>query len=408
MTVTLTVRAVEALKPTEKQRDIWDAVVPGLGVRVSPGGQRTYFIRYRHGGKHRRLVVGKHPHLALADARDKARELLARAHAGDDPATARRAARAKAPTFRDLVAEVMAAKASRTRPSTQRERQRVAACDLLPVWGDRPAASITRRDVVELLDTILRRGAPTQANRTFSAIRAIFNEGLRRGFPGLTVNPAAMLPRPAEEKPRDRFLDRRELAVVWQATEWEALVTRGIFRLALLTAQRIGNVRALRWDQIDASDVWRIPAAAFKGRRAHWVPLSAEALAELDALRPLTGGDEFAFPGRADGKTGHVTSTNSALDRLVARSGLPTWTAHDFRRTFRTHATRPATPSDPRDPAGLGVAPWIADAVLGHREQSLGFGTYTGEQASYLLSEKRDALQRWGAFVADAVQDGGA
>jgi integrase len=141
------------------------------------------------------------------------------------------------------------------------------------------------------------------------------------------------------------------------------------------------------------------------------VPLSAEALAVLKELRPLTGEGTYVFPSRFtedDGKRRpYIASTNKAMQRIRDRTEIPAWTVHDFRTTFRTHATRAEKPAHKRDPAGLGVAPTIADAVLGHKEASLGFDRYTAEPERYLLSEKRDALDRWGRFVIRAVNKKG-
>ena len=64
----------------------------------------------------------------------------------------------------------------------------------------------------------------------------------------------------------------------------------------------------------------------------------------LEEVRKLTGAEDYAFPGRSDGKRPHLTSTNKALQRIRARTKLPTWTVHDFRTTFRTHATRAEKP----------------------------------------------------------------
>jgi len=257
--------------------------------------------------------------------------------------------------------------------------------------------------VVQLVERIERRGAPVMANRVLAAIKVLFNEGLRRGFATLEANPAHLVQPPGEEGSRGRYLTRDEIRTLWEATEEEAPLMRTVFRFTLLTAARVGSVCALRWADIDEADVWRIPAPAFKGRRPHMVPLSTEALAVLDEMRALTGGDLYAFPGRTDGKAPHVVSTNRALQRIRKRTEIPQWTVHDFRTTFRTHATRAQTPDHASDPAGLGVAPHVADAVLGHKEASLGFDRYTAEPERYLLSEKREALARWGAFVAAVV-----
>jgi integrase len=247
------------------------------------------------------------------------------------------------------------------------------------------------------------------ANRTLALIRLLYNEGMVREFPGVTMNPAHKLEPPGEEHGRDRYLTTTEIKAVWDATAWETPIMKVIFRVTLLTAQRVGSVCAMRWADIDDADVWRIPPERFKGRRPHMVPLSDEVLDVLAELRPLTGGGAYVFPSRfpEDGEKHkpYIASTNKALQRIRDRTDIPLWTVHDFRTTFRTHATRPEKPGDKRDPAGLGVAPTIADAVLGHKEASLGFDRYTAEPERYLLSEKRDALARWGRFVLAAVAD---
>ncbi len=402
--VGLTPRRVAALTTDQVQAEYWDDVVAGLALRVGRGGTKAYIIRYRCNGKHRRLKLGTHPHLTLAEARKAARARLQQAQAGEDPAETQRERRRHDTTFAALAAEVLEAKASETREKTRRERQRIVDTELLPHWKNRPAASITRRDVVHLVERIAAR-APVMANRTLAAVKVIFNEGLRREFPTLEANPAHLV-EPRDESARGRFLERAEVRTLWTALESERLLPRALFRLTLLTAQRVGSVCAMRWSDIDDADVWRIPPMSFKGKRPHLVPLSAEALAVLEEVRQFTGGDEYVFPGRADGKRGpHIVSVNKALQRIRERTELPAWTIHDFRTTFRTHATRAQSPAHKKDPAGLGVAPNIADAVLGHKEASLGFDRYTAEPERYLLAEKRDALARWGAFVAKIVAE---
>jgi integrase len=404
-TRTLTPRGLAALRTDAAQLEVWDDIVPGLAVRVGRGGTKAFVVRYRHGGRHRRLTLGKFPRMSLADARTAARKALQRAQEGEDPAEDRRRSRSDDRTFGALATEVLRVKAGKLRPSTLRQYRQVLDAELLPVWKNRQVSSITRRDVVLLLERIGAR-APVQSNRTLAVIRAVFNTGLKRGFPGLAANPAHMLEAPHEEQGRDRYLDRPELRTLWRALEWEAPLWRAVFRLALLTGARMGNVCALRWADIDGADVWRIPAAQFKGKREHWVPLSAQALAVLAEMRKLTGEDEYAFPGRNGAAQDHVTNYNGALLRIRDRAKLDDWNPHDFRTTARTWMTRARKPAHKSDPAGCGIAPHVADAVLGHAESSLGFRRYTGDAPTYMLSEKRAALEAWGKFVAAAVKGG--
>src|SRR5690625_4589316 len=138
----LTARAVAAYTTDRTQEDVWDELVPGLALRVGRTGSKTWMVRYRANGRHRRMKLGTYPHLSLADARERARRALADAQAGEDPAADRQLRRSVDATFGALVEEVLEVKARETREKTQRERRRIANKDLLPAWKDRPAGSI--------------------------------------------------------------------------------------------------------------------------------------------------------------------------------------------------------------------------------------------------------------------------
>lgn len=396
--IRLTAKGIEALTTELPQEDFWDTVTPGLLLRISGAtGKKTWMVRYRVSGKQRRQKVGTTERMTLANARDEARDILKRADAGEDPAQKREDQRQGLHTFGEMAEEVLKARALRTRGRTQGERTRILERELLPTWEDRLVDSITRREVFHLVEAIALRGSPVLANRTLSLVRLIFNDGLRRGFPTLEANPAHLIQPPGLEEGRERFLEPPEIKAVWTATEEESPLIRGIFRLALLTAQRIGSVTALRWDAI-SGDIWTIPASDFKGKRAHLVPLSPEALDVLDELREVAMGG-WVFPARVGTKSPHITNTAGSLARIRENAKIPPWTAHDFRTTFRTHALRSREPNGGGEAAGLGIDARIADTVLGHKESSVGFVHYAGDKLNYLIHEKREALRRWGAFV---------
>ena len=386
----LSARGIMALGTDGAREEFWDTVTPGLVLRVNgESGAKTWSVRYRMNGTRRRQKLGSYPTLSLAEARAAAREVQRQADAGEDPAMERADRKAGRYTFKELADEVLEARAMRTREATQRERTRLFGKELLPKWGNRRAADITRREVVHLVEDIATGGAPIVANRTLSLIRLIFNDGLRRGFPTLEANPAHLVEPPAEEVGRDRYLTQEEIKAIWQATRDETLATRGAFRLALLTGQRIGSVCAIRWDGI-TGDLWTIPPEHFKGKRSHVVPLSIEAFEVIDELRGTADSDTWVFPSRAEAKRPYLTNMAGSLSRVRKKTLMPSWTVHDFRTAFRTHAVR-AT-----EDGGLGVPGHVADAVLGHKEATLGFERYTGDRDRYLLHEKRAALQKWG------------
>ena len=416
----LTDKGVRALKTDRAQEDFWDTLTPGLHLRVSGRtGRKTWFVRYRAEGTHRRMKLGTYHEdanpelgiLGLADARKRAREALAVADAGEDPALQRvEEGQDEDTSFQGMAREALTKLARKgrggkpTRRSTQRERERMLERELLPHWQGREAGSITRREVLHLVEGIAERGAPVQANRTLALIRVLYNQALKRDFPGVEFNPAHMIDPPGVEEARDRYLKWEEFPVVWKTTEEENPLTRGAFRLTLFTAQRIGSVLAMRWDGIteDGSGyVWRIPEEHFKGRRPHLVPLSPEAMTVVNEIREVQTSDEWVFPSREDARRPHLSNMNGALARIRRRSGLDHWTLHDFRTTFRTWATRSKSA---KPHPGLGAPGHVADAILGHKEASLGFDRYTGSKTRYLLAEKREALVVWGQFIRKVVK----
>jgi integrase len=392
----LTDRSVQALTANGSGPiEHWDTNTPGLCLRVG-ATTKVWYVRYRFGDRHRRMKLGTFPRLSLSGAREKARDALAAADAGEDPAAERAEKRDGSRSVAALCAEVLEARRGKVREVTRQEYSRLIARDVLPVWGAREAGAVTRRDVVELVEAVARR-APVAGNRVLAVVRIIWNEGLRRGFPGVENNPAHLVTLPTVEAPRERYLTRSELRRVWRTTEDEALLPLALVRLALLTGQRAGSLTRMRWQDI-SGDVWTIPAEHFKGKRAHAVPLSASALAVLDEMPRVD--DVWAFPARAGAAAPHWTNLGKLQARIRRAAKVDGWTLHDCRRTMRTWCVRHT------EDGGLGLPGPHVDAVLGHREGTIGAAVYTGDRASYLLREKREVLDKWGAFVVAAVKDG--
>src|SRR5438094_1348797 len=155
----LTDTAVKKIEPPASgQVTHWDATLACFGIRVAAGGARTWVVQYRAGGRVRRLKLGHYPLLSVADARTKAKEVLAAVTQGDDPAAEKREAR-EAATFAEVVAEYMERHA-KAKKRSWREDQRILERNVLPSWRSRRARDITARDVRTLVDGIVDRGAP--------------------------------------------------------------------------------------------------------------------------------------------------------------------------------------------------------------------------------------------------------
>ena len=68
MKMRLTKRSVEAIEPAESDVLVWDADLPGFGVKVTPRGARTYVLQYSRRDRTRRCTIGRHGDVQLDKA----------------------------------------------------------------------------------------------------------------------------------------------------------------------------------------------------------------------------------------------------------------------------------------------------------------------------------------------------
>ncbi len=219
-------------------------------------------------------------------------------------------------------------------------------------------------------------------------VRSVFQYAVDREE--LDANPALRIPRRYlyVEKPRERVLAEEEIRTLWPLFDRLQPAVSAAWRLVLLTAQRPGEALAMRWRDLERDSRgwwWNLPAELTKTNRAHRVPLSPQALAIIEALRPLTGTTEWVLASRADGK--RLTWLSHSSARLRAWSGLEHFTPHDLRRTAATWLGR------------SGVRPDTIDQLLNH---AAGRITRTYNRAGY-DTEKRQAVVLLGGLVEGAL-----
>jgi integrase len=283
-----TARFVDAIEPpAHGQCDYWDQSLPGFGLRASFGGKKVWVVRYRIHGRLRRLTLGSHTILGLADARQRAKTALLQVSAGADPARAKRASRT-AETFGDLATEFIERHA-KPKKVTWKDDQRTLNAELLPQWKHVALKELRRRDIRDLVHRIAERPAPIMANRVLALVRKMLNFAIECEW--IEANPAALIPKPGKERSRDRVLNHDELRLFWVETDKEPAPVRAWLRLRLLTAQRGGEVLRIRWSDVDlVSKWWTIPSEMAKNKLSHRVPLNPTAvtlLRELRAAAPL-------------------------------------------------------------------------------------------------------------------------
>jgi integrase len=361
--------------------------VPGLALRITERGIKSWSVYYRVGGRLRRLTLGRFPELGLAETRRKARAALEQADRGVDPAGPPERRRGQ-DTVASVCADYVRLYQRRNKLRRVADVQRMLRGAVLPVLGARPIRSITRREVLDLVDEIAAR-APVMANRVQSLLKRVFAWALNREI--VEINPLLGLRPPAKERERARVLTDAELAAVWRAADEIGWAFGPITQLLALTGARRREVAGMRWSELDLErGTWTKPGERTKSSREHALPLAAAAV-DLIARLPRVDGDDLVFPSRLG--TGAVSGFSGAKARLDALSGVQDWTHHDLRRALASGLGR------------LGHAPHVVQEVLGHSQAAV-LGVTSRYQRHRYEKEVRQALEDWAAHVAHVVAGG--
>lgn len=410
-------RGIKALKPANAPVDYWstDPKERGFGLRVWPGGSKSWFVftRKTRDGRAKRITLGTYPDKGLSEARQAAGDERARVRGGADPAAERRAERtARRETVRKLFEAYEQHVAVRRQAGEFRswpEVKRALTRDVLAVWGDRPAGEIQRRDVIELVTAKATTGR-TAANRLQAYLSMFFAFAVEADR--LPANPAAGL-RKRPERAHDRVLTpdevkalsaylaghaRLELSRGTNTTkrtmpESTAATLRDVFKVLVLTGQRLGETSRMRWADVDLdARVWTIPATETKNRAAHRVPLSRQVLSILKGRQETAKADDvFVFPAGPGAQGSALIWSKRTASAIATAIGVP-FTAHDLRRSVASGLGE------------LGVSTDTIGLVLNHRKPGVTARHY---DLSRRETAKRDALQQWADHV-DAIVSGKA
>ena len=395
----LTALAVEKMQPGPSRREVPDGLVSGLYLVVQPSGARSWAVRYRAGGAPKKHTLGAYPGIDLKNARELAQRALVDVAKGQDPAATKKAARAAedAPAARDLMEKVVDTFVTRyaipnCRPSSAKEYRRVLDKEIVARWRGKPLTSIKRSDVHDMLDEIVDRGSPVQANRTLAAFRKLCSWAVDRGL--IEASPCDRVKPPTAEQSRERVLADAELRLIWRACDGLGWPFGPLVKLLMLSGQRRDEIGQLRWDEIDFdAKLWTLPAARAKNGLEHAVPLSAPMLAILGAL-PRVGPYVFSTNGKTP--VSGYSRAKMRVDALVTTAQgdkpLPAWIFHDLRRTAATGMARLGTPLP------------VVERLLNHIS-----GSFRGVAGIYnkhqFMDERRHAMEAWGSFIERLMAD---
>ena len=380
-------------RPQAASQEVWDQQLRGFGCRASKRGVVSFFAMRRPRGSNRpvRVTFGNFSAMSLLEARRRARALLTEMQDGVDPRArraeeARIAAAEKASTFGN-VAESFINRHLKTK-RTGRAIERLIRRELISRWGERPITSITRADMIGLVDEIVDRGCPEMARLVFAYVRRLFGWAVPRyDLQHAPTDHVSIKDLVGAKKARQRILSDREIALLWEATEGAEAAYYGPFaRLLLLLGVRRSELGRAPWAEFDLdAALWRIPSGRMKADDPHLVPLAPPVLA---TLRTLPQGKGYVIGGAPI----HYSRAKRQLDaRLTALNGgrpIPNWTWHDCRRTFRTGLSR------------IGILPHVAELCIGHRQQ----GLHRIYDLHKFDAEKRHAFNAWAAHVLWTVK----
>lgn len=370
-----------------------------MALQVQSASSRSWSLRVSIAGKRREMGLGGYPDVPLADARRRAREEREKIDRGEDPIATRRAAasrlkadNAKALTFQQAAQAYIKAHESGWRNAKHAEQWRNTLASTYPVLGSLQVGDVGLPQVMAVLEPIWKIKTET-ASRLRGRIESVLDWATARGYrEGL--NPARwkghldhLLPAPGKIAKTGHHpavaIDRVSEFV--QALRHQLGSGARALEFAILTATRSGEVRGATWDEFDlAAAMWQVPGERMKTGKPHRVPLSAPALALLQAL-PRMAGTSLVFPAPRGGRLSDMTLV--AVMRRMDVAAVP----HGFRSTFRDWAAERT--NFPREVAEMALAHTIGDKV----------------EAAYrrgdLLEKRRQMMNEWAEFCCSSCGD---
>lgn len=377
----------------------------GLYLEVTKTGAKCWRMKYRFGGKEKRLALGVYPGVTLAAARTKRGEARALLAAGVDPSQAKREHK----RLQDLESETAFEKIARqwwadwSANKAERHAGYVITrleADAFPEIGAKPIDKLTAPDFVHLAKRIESRGAADIARRVYQTCGQVMRYAVAHGLadrnPVADVKPGDVLK--ARQQTNFARIELEELPdLMCKIMAYDGSVfTRMALQLMALAFPRTGELIGARWQEFDIEKAeWRIPAERTKSRREHLVPLSRQALEVLSYLKAAHGdaekttGTALLFPGERD-RTKPM-SNNTILAALARMGYRHRMTGHGFRGVASTALNE------------MGYRPDVIEAQLAHVEENRVRAAYN--HARY-VHERRELMQCWADYL-DAVRQPG-
>jgi integrase len=400
--VKLTKTSVDQLAPTPPhQRLVRDSELRGFALRITPAGVKAFILEKRIQGRVRRVTIGRYGELTVAQARNRAQQLLGEIALGEDPVANRKRARATSVTLDEAYRDFLEAR--QLRRTTRADYDRAIHVGLED-WKRRPLHTITGNMVIQRHQALAKTRGEQGANNYMRVLRAIYAFAIDRyddgtGRPIISHNPVLILSRTRAWFRVDR---RRTLVKPHELPGWTKAVeslrdathvramgdTVADFLLLLLfTGLRRREASTLRWRDVDFAG-HALTVSQTKSHRPHTLPFGPF-VHSLLTRRLGAQQNEFVFPGWRG--IGHLIEPKRQIKQVVDGSGVP-FSAHDLRRTFLTIAD------------ALNLSPYTIKRLANHSTR----GDVT---AGYIMSDVerlREPMEKIERYLVSAMGIDGA
>lgn len=388
----LTDLEIRRSKPREKPYTLNDG--SGLSLLIEPNGSKGWRFRYRFDGKPKMLSLGTYPLVSLTDARQKRDEAKKLVASGINPSDVRKRDKQERQneignTFEAIAREWYEKRTDRWSAGYAEEMMKTFETDVFPFIGGRPIAEIKPMELMGVLSRLDERGATEKLRKVRQRCGEVWRYAIVTGRAEYNPAPDLVSAFVPHKKEHYAFLKHEELPEFFRTlnTYSGSIVVKLAMRLQVLTGLRPGELRQGEWAEIDFEKrLWEVPPSRMKKRRPHCVPLSAQAIAILEQLKPITGHYQFIFPGRIHHSKPMSEMAMNVLIRRIGYAGRVT--GHGFRHTMSTILHE----------QGYNTA-WI-ETQLAHVDKNSIRGTYNHAQ---YLDGRREMLQ-WYADYMDALE----
>jgi integrase len=326
---------------------IYDESIKGFGVKITKT-KKVFFAEARVKGRSNktRVTIGTFPILTVYQARDLAKDALAKMAQGINPNIEKKQSELESVTLQKVFDEYLEIKTLKPRTIRDyKENMRNA----FPDWKNKPLISISKKNV-QKRHTKLGERSHARANNAMRMLRAIFNFAIsqyedEKGLSLIPVNPVSVLTQMklwyhvgrkqtviAKSELKDWF--KAVINLKGNAHNNKADIVRGYILFLLFTGLRRTEAATLKWENINfKAKTFNLPDT--KNKKGHSLPLSDFLIDLLSSIRAKGDPSPYIFPGKS--KKGHIVEPKRWIKHISDTSGVK-FSLHDLRRTFATIA----------------------------------------------------------------------